>query len=80
MSKGLNNWLSAIAMLSMLFVGAASAQSYTLAESQGKAFAVNAKSAVTIQIANANLEGMFYCFQWGNVVKFGLNHAEWSLN
>lgn len=62
MSKGLNNWLSAIAMLSMLFVGAASAQSYTLAESQGKAFAVNAKSAVKIQIANANLADLVIGF------------------
>ena len=62
MSKGLNNWLSAIAMSSMLFVGAASAKSYTLDEIQGKAFAVNAKSAVKIQIANANLADLVIGF------------------
>lgn len=62
MNKGLNNWLSAIAMLSVLFAGAVSAQSYTLAESQGKQFSVNAKSAVTIDIANANLADLVIGF------------------
>ena len=62
MSKGMNSWLSAIAMVSVLFTGVASAKSYTLAESQGKQFAVNAKSAVTIQIANANLADLVIGF------------------
>lgn len=62
MNKGWSSWLSAIAMLSILFAGVASAQTYTLAESQGKQFAVNAKSAVTIQIANANLADLVIGF------------------
>lgn len=62
MNKGWSSWLSAIAMLSIFFAGVASAQTYTLAESQGKQFAVNAKSAVTIQIAKANLADLVIGF------------------